>query len=243
MLRDIFPQGAVMNTWLPVTIATVGLAGTLAAGQTKYPPPFPREGTVKLLENDRVVIWDNTWKKDVLYPLHEHTRDMTGVFLQWGPIRLGRPDGTFGAVNNTAFEVPSTFETQKGVIHSEQNVGDPERRGIMVELKDPNPAPLTPPPGATLSFPRPAAKQAHDGPRSTIWDYTYQPGVPVAAHFHDKDTIIVFIGGGTLRITPQTGTAETKAWKHGEVRYITRGQADSEEAVGAPVRAMIIELK
>jgi hypothetical protein len=232
-----------MNAVLSVTIVTVGLAATLAAGQAKYPPPFPRDGTVKLLENDRVIIWDNTWKKDVLYPLHEHTRDMTGVFLQWGPIRLGRPDGTFGAVNNTPFDVPSTFETQKGVIHSEQNIGDPERRGIMVELKDPNPAPLTPPAGVTLSFPRASAKQAHDGPRSTIWDYVYQPGAPVATHFHDKDTIVVIIGGGTLRIAPQGGTPETRALKHGEVRYIARGQTDVEEAVGAPVRAMIIELK
>jgi len=220
------------------------IVGVVALGaQANYPPPFPREGTTKLFENDRVIVWDNTWKTGVLYPLHEHKRDMTGVFLSWGAIKLGRVDGTFSAVNSTPFAVPSTFYQAKGVIHSEQNVGEAERRGIMVELKDPNPAPLATRAGLPLAFPRDDAKQDRDSERAVIWDYTWQPGKPVPSHVHDKDTVIVFVSAGRLRLTPQDGAAETRAWKYGEVRYLPRTTVDSEEAVGGPVRAMVIELK
>ena len=65
-----------------------------------------------------------------------------------------RVDGTFSAVNSTPFGVPSTFYQAKGVIHSEQNIADAERRGL------------------TLAFPREGAKQDRDGDRATIWDST-----------------------------------------------------------------------
>lgn len=37
------------------------------------PPAYPRPGASKLLENDRVVVWDIAWLKQQ-YPLHLRSR-------------------------------------------------------------------------------------------------------------------------------------------------------------------------
>ena len=47
------------------------------------PPAYPRPGTAKLLENDRVVVWDISWLKQQ-YPLHRHIYDLTGVYYTDG---------------------------------------------------------------------------------------------------------------------------------------------------------------
>lgn len=36
------------------------------------PPPFPRDGATKLLENDRVVVWDVAWLRQA-YSVDEQT--------------------------------------------------------------------------------------------------------------------------------------------------------------------------
>src|SRR6185436_468101 len=40
---------------------TLTLALLFFAQAQTYPPPYPRAGTTKLLENDRVVVWDVSW--------------------------------------------------------------------------------------------------------------------------------------------------------------------------------------
>ena len=44
----------------------------------ELPPPFPRPGTTKLLENDAVAVWDVSWLKQK-YPLHTHRYDLVGI--------------------------------------------------------------------------------------------------------------------------------------------------------------------
>ena len=62
---------------------TLVLALLLFAQAQTYPPPYPRPGTVKLLENDRVVVWDVTWLKQA-YPMHRHVYDYAGVYYTNG---------------------------------------------------------------------------------------------------------------------------------------------------------------
>ena len=50
----------------------------LAAQASELPPPFPRPGTTKLLENDAVAVWDVSWLKHK-YPLHTHRYDLVGI--------------------------------------------------------------------------------------------------------------------------------------------------------------------
>ena len=53
-----------------VTVFLLLLA--IVGGQTaELPPPFPRPGTTKILENDVVAVWDVSWLKQK-YPLHTH---------------------------------------------------------------------------------------------------------------------------------------------------------------------------
>ncbi len=46
---------------------------------TPYPLAFPRPGSKKILENDRVIVWDYTWTPDVATPMHFHDKDVVVV--------------------------------------------------------------------------------------------------------------------------------------------------------------------
>src|ERR1017187_7790558 len=48
------------------------------------PDKLPREGTVKLFETDRVVIWDYTWKTGMKSPLHLHYHIDAAVYIAAG---------------------------------------------------------------------------------------------------------------------------------------------------------------
>ncbi len=77
-----------------------------------YPHAFPRQGAEKILENDRVIVWDATWRTTCLN-YHRHRYDLTGVFLRWGPLRVTRLDGTFTA-SATPFEFPASSSRRRG---------------------------------------------------------------------------------------------------------------------------------
>src|SRR5947209_20588946 len=48
-----------------------------------YPQPFEREGSTKLLENNRVIVWDVSWLKRA-YPTHRHLYDYAGIYYTDG---------------------------------------------------------------------------------------------------------------------------------------------------------------
>jgi hypothetical protein len=66
-----------------IPMRTLTLTLLLFAQAQTYPPPYPRAGTTKLLENDRVVVWDVSWLKQT-YPTHRHIYDFAGVSLSAG---------------------------------------------------------------------------------------------------------------------------------------------------------------
>src|SRR5580658_8058 len=51
-----------------------------------YPLAFPRPGSKKILENDRVIVWDYTWTPGVATPMHFHDKDVVVVFLDDGDL-------------------------------------------------------------------------------------------------------------------------------------------------------------
>ena len=63
------------------------------ANPTKYPLAFPRPGAKKLLENDRVIVWESTWKPGVPSPMHFHDKDVVVVFVRDGDLTSTTPDG------------------------------------------------------------------------------------------------------------------------------------------------------
>ena len=220
-----------------MTQATLTL---LLLAQT-YPPPFPREGATKLIENDRVVVWEVVWQKGKPTPMHQHPLDVAGVFLADGAVKIRTPDGQVRLREHSPIgEV--TFSA-KGVTHSEEGVSDSPRRGIIIELKDTKVSAIAGPPGVPLAFPREGAKSLLDNPRLSVWDYQWVRGKPVPLHFHDKDVVVVFIEPGGLRSFPQGGEPTVSARKFGEVSFNPRNRTHSEESIEGTPRGIIIELK
>lgn len=60
---------------------------------TTYPLAFPRPGSKKLFENDRVIVWDYRWTPNVATPMHFHDKDIVAVFLEDGDLKSTTSDG------------------------------------------------------------------------------------------------------------------------------------------------------
>jgi hypothetical protein len=58
-----------------------------------YPAAFPRPGSKKLLENDRVVVWDYAWTPGVPTPMHFHDKDVVVFYLEDGDLQSTTPSG------------------------------------------------------------------------------------------------------------------------------------------------------
>lgn len=120
-----------------IGIAAAGLAaglGAVAAEHSlhQYPPPFPRPGAVKILENDRVVVWDVTWPKGIRGPVHEHYRDSVLVTLTGGTVEKFPLHGKSSTVS---YKSGSVIFSPKGTIHSEEGISDVPRHAIVIQLK------------------------------------------------------------------------------------------------------------
>ena len=60
---------------------------------TNYPLAFPRPAIKKLLENDRVIVWDYTWTLNSPTGMHFHDKDVVVMFLEEGDLQSTVPDG------------------------------------------------------------------------------------------------------------------------------------------------------
>jgi hypothetical protein len=210
-----------------------------ATAQT-LPPGFPRDGATKILENDRVIVWDNTWHKGKPTPLHEHPVDYLSITLVQGTVKVTDRDGK----SNTA-SVPLGFVrfNPKGVVHIEEGISDQERRAIMVELKDSVTRSVGTTYTAPTMFPRDGAKQLIDNNRVTVWDATWTRGQRIGPCEQRYDTVIVFLHDGTLGVEEGGKTGDVRR-SFGDVVYSPAGSgARTEQARDEGLRAVFIELK
>jgi hypothetical protein len=223
------------------------LGGGVLADES-YPHAFPRTGTVKLFDNDRVTLWEVNWLKNVMQPVHRHRYDMAGVYLRFGQITVTGPNDPVPAdpKPGPVFEIPRPYYQPKGVTHREVAFGgpnDPERLAIMCDLKDFTPPPFEVKAGMRTGYPREGAKDLLDNARVIEWDYTWKTHVPVPLHVHDKDSVEIFVEGGTIRTRMDDGREETKTVAFKDARFVPRGQTDTEEAISGSPHAVIIELR
>jgi hypothetical protein len=63
------------------------------ANTSGYPLAFPRPNAKKLLENDRVVVWDNVWQTGKPTPMHFHDKDALVVYEATGSLQATAADG------------------------------------------------------------------------------------------------------------------------------------------------------
>jgi hypothetical protein len=98
---------------------------------TGFPKAFPRPGSRKLFENQRVTVWDYTWTPGVATPMHFHDTDVVVVYLADGALKSTTPDGT-SVVNEHSYGYAKFNARDR--IHTETLIRG-AARAIIVELK------------------------------------------------------------------------------------------------------------
>jgi hypothetical protein len=99
--------------------------------KTGYPDAFPREGSKKVLDNPRVVVWDFSWTPGKATAMHFHDKDVVVVYLDNGDLSSITLDGKT-TVNSYVFG-QAKFNARDR-IHSEL-LTKGSQRVIAIELK------------------------------------------------------------------------------------------------------------
>ena len=185
------------------------------------PPAYPRPGATKMLENDRVVVWNIAWLKQQ-YPLHRHIYDLAGVYYEAGDRMIISTDDTKRPVKTAAGD---TAFQRSGVTHIEEGTSDAPLRAVFFEFKEPAPTgrvdTSAPPPA---SFPQAGEKQFLDNDRVTAWEQA-AGAAPSGSHRHARDAVVIWVEGRTPHAA-----------------FTRQGTVHSDEGVGQ-ARAWIYELK
>lgn len=101
------------------------------ANTSGYPLAFPRPGVKKVLENERVIVWDFTWIPGVAVPMHFHDKDVVALLLEDGDLQSTTLDGK--AVVNSYTSGTVRFNLRNRT-HTEMLVRG-KQRAIFTELK------------------------------------------------------------------------------------------------------------
>jgi hypothetical protein len=191
----------------------------LAAQAAELPPPFPRPGTTKILENDAVAVWNVSWLKQK-YPLHTHRYDLVGISYAEGDRIITQGDAPGRLVPTKAW----VFQSHRaGVTHVEEGASDPPKRAVLIEVNSP--------------APRSAAAEPADGLRQVAgvpaWDvnnraaaWLVNGGSSAPTHRHVGDAVELIFDGGPPKAT-----------------FVPAGTVHAGPAPGTDARAYIFEIK
>jgi hypothetical protein len=101
------------------------------ANTTGYPLAFPRPHARKLLENDKVIVWDYAWRPHEPSPMHFHDKDTLVVFEATGALQSTTPDGKNVVSENKFGDIRFN---RRDRTHTELLVGGHEH-AVITELK------------------------------------------------------------------------------------------------------------
>jgi hypothetical protein len=185
------------------------------------PPAYPRPGAVKILDNDRVQVWNIAWLKGQPSPLHRHLYDLVGVYYEPGDRMIISPEGAKRPVSTKAWDI--AFQ-RAGVTHIEEGVGDAPLRAVFVEMKQPGPYGTVAAVGNVPAFSGGGGVQKLDNERVTVWEFAAKPAATRHTHLHDA--VVVAVGGPRPRA----------AW-------IKQGTVHDDEGGGSASRIYVFEIK
>jgi hypothetical protein len=197
----------------------VVLAATLYGQTAELPPPFPRPGTTKLLENDAVAVWNVSWLKQK-YPLHTHRYDLVGISYAEGDRIITQGDAPGRLVHTNAW----IFQTNRaGVTHVEEGASDPPMRGVLIEIKS--------------AAPRSALPDPADGLRHVL-------GAP-AWDQNDRAAAWLVMGGSSAPMHRHVGDAVELIFDDAgpHATFVPAGTVHAGPAPAAGARAYIFEIK
>ena len=139
------------------------------------PQPFDREGATKVLENDRVIVWDVSWLQRA-YPTHRHLYDYAGVYYTSGDRIIVSPEGVRRPTHTIAWD---TFFFRRGVTHSEEGASAEPLRAVFLELKESVPM------GAADTASAGLGKKVRESDRLVILKRRHRPRLHGASPGHD----------------------------------------------------------
>ena len=205
------------------SIATVLLSLLLqtAAPPASLPPAYPRVGAIKILDNDRVQVWNIAWLKGQPSPLHRHIYDLVGVYYEPGDRMIISPEGARRPVTTKAWDI--AFQ-RTGVTHIEEGTSEAPLRSVFVEMKVAGSYGLETGASDAPDFSGAGATQKLDNERVTVWEYASAPAP--GRHRHARDAVVVAIDGQNPRAT-----------------WIGRGMVHATENTGASSHFFVFELK
>jgi hypothetical protein len=196
----------------------IAVTAMLVTQATELPPPFPRPGTTKILENDAVAVWNVSWLKQK-YPLHTHRYDLVGISYAEGDRIITQGDGPGRLVPTKAW----VFQTNRaGVTHVEEGASDPPMRAVLIELKAAAPRQDSVPPADGLR--QVAGAPAWENNRAAAWLVTGGSSLPT--HRHAGDAVELIFEGASPKAT-----------------FVPAGTVHAGPAPGPDARAYVFEIK
>ena len=200
-------------------LTAIAVTAMLVVQAAELPPPFPRPGTTKILENDSVAVWNVSWLKQK-YPLHTHRYDLVGISYAEGDrvITQGAAPGRLVHTNAWVFQT-----NRAGVTHVEEGASEPPMRAVLIEVKSPAPRPGAEQPADGLR--QVAGAPAWENNRAVAWLVTEGSSLP--AHRHAGDAVeLIFDGTSSPTAT-----------------FVPAGTVHTGPAPGPGARAYVFEIK
>jgi hypothetical protein len=201
-----------------------------------YPPAYPRPDATRIIDNDRVNIWDVYWMKDKPTPLHTHVIDQFSITLHGGLLRVSPAGGPWSEAHMS--KIGTVNFVPAGTTHMEEGLSDIPQHKIMLEVK-----PSPPNPDVHGTSPGDGAVKLFENARLIAWDLAWKQGQTISRPREDLDSVTVFLDGGTIHSTGnEASTAIVR--KSGQAVYSAHGMpAHVEKALSGTPRAIIVELK
>ena len=199
-------------------LSAIAVTAMLVTQAAELPPPFPRPGTTRLLENEAVAVWNVSWLKQK-YPLHTHLYDLVGISYVEGDRIITQGDAPGRLVPTKAW----VFQTNRaGVTHVEEGASDPPMRAVLIEIKSPSPRQGGEQPSDGLR--QVAGAPAWENNRAVAWMVTEGSSLP--SHRHVGDAVELLFDGSSPKAT-----------------FIPAGTVHTGPAPGAGARAYVFEIK
>jgi len=205
-----------------VIVATIlWLLAQSPAPPTPLPPAYPRAGTTKILDNDRVQVWNIAWLKGQPSPLHRHIYDLVGVYYEPGDRMIISLEGAKRPVSTKAWDI--SFQ-RKEVTHIEEGTSDAPLRSIFVEMKKQESYGTATASKDAPAFSGAGATQKLDNDRVTVWERIGP--LTSSRHTHLHYTVVVAIDTPSPRAT-----------------WIAQGTAHVDDVAGRASRVYLFEIK
>ena len=175
------------------SVAVAVLSLLVQTPPPNLPPAYPRPGVTKILDNDRVQVWNIAWLKSEASPLHRHIYDLVGVYYEPGDRMIISPEGAKRPVSTKAWDI--AFQ-RTGVTHVEEGTSDAPLRAVFVEMKQSGSYGTDTGSGAP-PFSGAGGIQKLDNDRVTVWEFMQAPAA--ASHRHTRNAVVVAIDGRNPR--------------------------------------------